>query len=360
MVAHSAPIFGVASLSGRTAVQCFFVISGFYMAMVLERKYLRIPRGGWRTFMVARAMRLFPVYILVAILSLLFVLLGGKIAIGEQQQLVSEIFLLPAFTWLPLVASNVALVTQDIALFMAIDASGSFYFTPAYELERKPAYLYYLVPQAWTIALELTFYAIAPWLARRSSRTLLLLLAGSLYFRAIFAVIGLRGDPWSYRFFPFELAFFLAGMLVYRFRANLQFSSRRGPAVVVGLALIALPTLEPLGPFYTLLLVLFPLVFSLAIPHIFNATKDSRVDRWIGEMSYPMYMVHVLVIIVMITLGVPITGISAVLAVFLVTVLLVLAFDHPVERSRHLRLRTSFERNGFAEPGDERAGFFGS
>ena len=47
-------------LDGRVAVQGFFVISGFYMAMVLHRKY--DFKGGTYLFYQQRYLRLAPMY----------------------------------------------------------------------------------------------------------------------------------------------------------------------------------------------------------------------------------------------------------------------------------------------------------
>ena len=41
-------------------------------------------------------------------------------------------------------------------------------------------------------------------------------------------------------------------------------------------------------------LVFFPL-FAAALPWLFRLTKENRVDRFIGELSYPLYLTHLLV-----------------------------------------------------------------
>lgn len=51
VVAHSGklPIIGM-MIGGSLAVQCFFILSGFYMALVLDRKYSDIRRFWWNRF----------------------------------------------------------------------------------------------------------------------------------------------------------------------------------------------------------------------------------------------------------------------------------------------------------------------
>ena len=40
---------------------------------------------------------------------------------------------------------------------------------------------------------------------------------------------------------------------------------------------------------------IFTLMVGLSVPFIFALTKNWKVDRWIGELSYPVYIVHVVV-----------------------------------------------------------------
>jgi peptidoglycan/LPS O-acetylase OafA/YrhL len=57
---HAGPVLGVRLLPGRVAVEIFFAISGFYMAMILSGKYATA-----KSFYVSRFLRLYPVYVIV-------------------------------------------------------------------------------------------------------------------------------------------------------------------------------------------------------------------------------------------------------------------------------------------------------
>ena len=70
VAAHSTPILGTSLVGGRVAVQTFFILSGFYMALVLDGKYR--GRGSYRTFLQQRFLRLFPAYWFVLVLALLY------------------------------------------------------------------------------------------------------------------------------------------------------------------------------------------------------------------------------------------------------------------------------------------------
>ena len=76
-----------------------------------------------------------------------------------------------------------------------------------------PIYSGLIIPQAWTLGLELSFYLIAPFILKRLNLIIILLII-SILTRIYLYYIGLGlQDPWSYRFFPTELAFFLFGSL---------------------------------------------------------------------------------------------------------------------------------------------------
>jgi peptidoglycan/LPS O-acetylase OafA/YrhL len=102
-------------------------------------------------------------------------------------------------------------------------------------------------------------------------------------------------DPWTYRFFPFELSFFLFGRIAYEIYFRIK--DIKWPRIVL-ICLLAF-TLA-----WTLLFdrIALPGIkyayFSfmvLAIPFLFHLTREWKRDRWIGELSYPIYICHMLV-----------------------------------------------------------------
>ncbi len=71
IIAHSGPIFGwtfTRLTGGLLAVQMSYVISGFYMALVLHRRYT--GPGCYRRFVTNRLLRLYPSYAVVAVFTL--------------------------------------------------------------------------------------------------------------------------------------------------------------------------------------------------------------------------------------------------------------------------------------------------
>jgi peptidoglycan/LPS O-acetylase OafA/YrhL len=70
--AHSRPLGSLRWLSGDLAVESFFVISGFYMQLILSTKYTKERLGNtwvWQ-FYKARYLRLLPVYWVGCLLAL--------------------------------------------------------------------------------------------------------------------------------------------------------------------------------------------------------------------------------------------------------------------------------------------------
>ena len=98
---------------------------------------------------------------------------------------------------------------------------------------------------AWSLGVELTFYAIAPYLLRRTNRQLLALALLAMLLK-IYAIVRLDNDL-PYRLFPLVFIDFLLGVVAYRMRSVLiHLGGRHGP--VIGYCLmLALTAALPLG-----------------------------------------------------------------------------------------------------------------
>lgn len=279
---------GYLPMNAGYAVQCFFVISGFYMALILTEKY-----KDRMLFYSNRALRLLPLYLVVAVLTLVFYLTTRT----PHAWLTSTEMLNP-LSMLMLVITNLTMLGQDLLMFLGIDYhTGWFYFTSNFYQEPLPAYKFLLVPQAWTVGLELLFYVFAPWLVVLRGRWLALVIVGSLAVRFGLAGVGLAADPWTYRFFPSELVFFVAGIVAYRAYRLLRERQYRLPTwagwaiVATMLGLIAVHYYLP-ATLHSRFLP--PMITALVIPFAFLATGRNRIDRYIGELSYAIYITHIL------------------------------------------------------------------
>lgn len=336
---HSTPILGSSLVGGRTAVECFFVISGFYMAMVIERKYGRLRTGLWRTFMASRAARLYPVYVVVFLLTV--VSLVARRLLGADPILLANLQVLSPLSLAALAASNITLLGQDVVQFLHVSASGDLDLIGRVTADAN-AHEFMVVPQAWTLSLELLFYACAPFLLRRRTPVLVAVLALSVGARIVFVRNGLDADPWSYRCFPLELSFFVAGALSYRWgrRIRPELATRIGPALLALTALCFVVYSTRVTSDWTWLALVFPYAFAPVVPVLFAWTSSSSRDRWVGELSYPLYLVHVLLADLLRAAGFTVTGLLLTFVALPAAVALLVVVDGPVERWRQRRLST--------------------
>jgi peptidoglycan/LPS O-acetylase OafA/YrhL len=322
-------------MSGRQAVQLFFILSGFYMALVLHEKYPKTP-AGCRAFLWARAMRLFPAYWVVLCGAVAaYALIGPASVPGAPNWFRTDVSVGP-LTGLVLSAANVFILGQDALLFTQVE-NGALVFAPDLDRAVVPAYSYLVIPPAWSISVELMFYAIAPWVVRRSWFWLLGLFGASVALRAwIKWGLGFDHDPWGTRFFPTCLMFFLMGAMVYRWLPVLR---RQSPPAILKIV--------PFGAIATV--VFWPFIVSRAgsvvqlalvtasLPLAMYWWGRNRVDRWIGELSYPVYIAHWPVLLVAVALGVR-SPLAQVAWVFAVALLIQCAVERPLERFRQRRI----------------------
>jgi peptidoglycan/LPS O-acetylase OafA/YrhL len=286
---HSWP-FGLLLVGGRNAVQLFYIISGFLISYVLTERKSYTTVG---TFYLNRYLRLYPVYLFVACAALISNLLTNHPFFDLYRQM-------PTSAQALLVFSNSVLFGQDWVMFAAVKAG---HLVPSSNYEDSDVLLYQglLAPQAWTLGVELSFYVIAPFVLPRRKLVWGLLLA-SVVLRAYLIHLGIGShDPWTYRFFPTELALFLCGSLAhqillpaYRRKLGAQAAAAGTAAtiILVGVSL-AYPWLP--GGLHLKSLALF-VCFVLLIPLTFLFQNRHSFDRKIGELSYPIYVCHMLVV----------------------------------------------------------------
>jgi peptidoglycan/LPS O-acetylase OafA/YrhL len=351
VIVHTSYVYGYSDYGLRltgavVSVQAFYMLSGFYMALILNTKYT--GKGSYRLFITNRFLRIYPAYWVVLLLTcalsavptfdhMFGFTLWDYLGADNPLNLGSIVFLN---------VTNFLLFGQDVVLFLGIRPDEGLYFTTDFRESKPPLFEFLPVPQAWTLSLELMFYILAPFLARRRTYILLCLIAGSLALRLyIYFVADLYHDPWTYRFFPAELAFFIAGMVSYRLYLWLKertFSGNLAPAATIAVLCTTigfqfLPGyVERQWAYYGLLFWLMPFLF------IFSNSHHST-DGWLGELSYPMYVCHVFVLLALSPL---LKGISSGLASFVAcaaTVLFSLALMHfvsaPIDNYRQGRIR---------------------
>jgi peptidoglycan/LPS O-acetylase OafA/YrhL len=273
-------------VGSRNAVQLFYIVSGFLITYVLNNKE---AYSSLLSFYASRALRIYPIYFFVAGVALFFPFYGDYV-----RHLYRAI---PSGVEAILILSNIFVFGQDLVMFLGV-RDGSVKFTAMgpsdYILFRG-----LLVPQAWSLGIELCFYLIAPFIVRDKVKVIFALFFSCLL-RLAFYLSGYGStDPWTYRFFPFELALFMLGSI--SCHSLLPFWSRvekrsSGFALgsVVGLICIFLlfRRIEISEPYKSITLFV---VFSAFLPLAFIFQGRSRIDQFFGELSYPIYIGHLLV-----------------------------------------------------------------
>jgi peptidoglycan/LPS O-acetylase OafA/YrhL len=305
---HTGLFFGWALPGGNIAVEAFFIISGFYIALILNQKYVE-DKSDYKLFITNRLLRLLPLYYLLIACRLFYDLFLGMnnptniYALYAYVQLNGQALLL-------FLTINITVVGQGIVHFLGID-NGSLYFTDKFTA--SPAgvnpYQLLLAPQMWTVSLEILFYLMAPFFLRKPLKFLLMIVATSFLIRVGFYANGLSYDPWSYRFFPLELVFFFSGACMYHLykriaTRNINESYLKAIYILDILAILFyvwLPTRVVYG--FDIKQWFFYLLIAFSIPFVFKYTKNNIVDRFIGDLSYPMYVIHLFIVDVAINMS---------------------------------------------------------
>jgi peptidoglycan/LPS O-acetylase OafA/YrhL len=322
-------------MTADASVPAFYIVSGFLITLVLREKYR--DRSG--LFYSNRALRIFPLYWAALIL---FVVVNWAVVGGPPLERMPTYHYTSALWWaeqygrevglfgaVMLVFSNVFIFGQDLMLFI-----GKWPYLTA------PDYFYHFfmfVGPAWTIGVELWFYAVAPFLVRGRAIWVIAVLVLSLAAR-IFAILSGRTEfIIDYSFPPFELAFFMAGSLAYRAYARLRISRARwityyGVASCVSILLLTvfylkLPLARPL----------YLVAVSFFLPGIVLIGRRNPLDGWCGELSYPIYLLHPIFTIFIVPGATRLSELVAVGGTLAMSFGLILLIERPIEKLRRRR-----------------------
>ena len=282
----------VPGVEGHLAVLAFFVISGFYMALVLNEKYQDNVSG----FYMARFLRLWPAYFIVVVITLVFI---RPFNAGIYVSLVAA-----SAVW----ASTLTMLFSQLLWWFGLDPAGHLVFlsSAAQQVKISPLTNAAHMQHMWSVGVEICFYMIAPFIARKPK----LIVALLAFFLCIYIFIKTKlffHHPLDHRSALNSFWLFLLGMgawwiwkcNVFKL-SNFKFSWQSWSVcgVVTSFIIIALIQLDFNNPWLNIFCYLF---FALMLIPIFHYTSQSKVDRFIGEMSYPVYLVHWPIIAYLIT-----------------------------------------------------------
>lgn len=294
LVGHATILSGWRSIPILThagfGVDLFILLSGFLMAFHYKLREPLEPWGSvatWRNFWLRRYFRIAPLY---------YVMLFAALVLGSY--VFDQRAAIDAFNGVaPQLKER---YTDTSATNIVMHTTFLFGFSPEYAFRTA-------LPD-WSIGLEMQFYLFFPFLMLTIQRfgwiVGTILLAGI----SLAIVIGLKVGGIAFpmpSFLPLRLALFLAGML---FAAAL--GQDRGVAFkYLAIAILLLLTLDD-GWLVTAGRICIAIgFFVLLFPQHFGKSLVSRLGDqvarlfgtkpfyWLGELSYGVYLIHLLVLI---------------------------------------------------------------
>ncbi len=341
---HTSPIFGLTLVGGDVAVQAFYIISGFYMSLVLTDKYEITNWKGYKIFITNRLLKLYPVYWL-TLLALLIVGISS-VWISKStyifQYYINNKNLLTPLNIVYFIVSNIFILGQDL-LFIIGFHNNNYFFQTDYSNANISLHRFLFIKQAWTISLEIYFYLLVPFIHKLKTQTIIsiaiLLFASRFYIYSK----GYFEQPWSYQFFPFEVGFFLVGLLAHRwYNLNISLINKRLSLTSLIVIITSTFMFQYFGSNGLLKKYIYLSLFACCVPFIFEATKNNKIDKVIGETSYPIYIVHGLIGLIIVAL-IPKIGDRAGIINLLISFIFAILFNQIVfkyiERYRQKRIK---------------------
>jgi peptidoglycan/LPS O-acetylase OafA/YrhL len=254
--------------TGTYAVFSFYLLSGFLMCMVLNTSY-GYTVSGIRRFLVNRALRIYPPYLIV-------------LAVTATLLLNVENFASPFNVFVRFPVTEIGWI-HNLFIF---GINGPL---------TEPR----MVPQSWSLDVELCFYVAMALLLTRSKRITTLWLIASVGYTVFMVASGVgladRYTPLQAASLPFSL-----GAALFFYRDLVPTLGKRHIAVAVALFVLNAATAEMVwgdpwtsAPFYV------SLFLSLAVIATLMRLDRKKMPDWfvklddrLGDLSYPIFLCH--------------------------------------------------------------------
>jgi peptidoglycan/LPS O-acetylase OafA/YrhL len=270
-------------VTGWYSVYAFYALSGYLMTLVITRKYAFSP-AGMGNFAMNRLLRIYPPYLVVVISSII-------------------LLSLPQFA----PSAKSLIQAPDIGMPQTARSWFENVFIVGWRMSEPK-----LVPQVWTVFRELFFCGLIFVVFGRFRWVALVWFAGSVAYAANAVATG-RGFVEIYTSFQSASLAYSAGCCMYHFRERLRVLTR--PVVPLLAITIAAPfALEAIRPQFFGHTHLVPFYWNVALGCylilLLSTLKGSKrvreLDQYFGNLSYPIYLCHFNVgVVVAVVLQIP-------------------------------------------------------
>ena len=253
---------------GSVAVVNFFAISGFVMAGLWKNHYgsatSKLSRlQNTKAFYKDRFLRLFPQFIFWSALTIFAIMAMG----------------IHAMYWKEI---NIPVFVHNLTMLPL-----------GYNMYLHPTTLF--IPQAWSLGLELTFYASIPFLLNRLDWTKIYTLGYMSMLFFIFPYLGLLNPFWyGYQLLPGILFIFILGISVIDDVPRRRVVYFRTCRSYTALLLVIMQFSDRLySKQFNKEVLLGTLLATFFLPRI--AATSTKLGSWLGNLSYGIFLNHILV-----------------------------------------------------------------
>jgi peptidoglycan/LPS O-acetylase OafA/YrhL len=316
-------------LSGDEAVRLFFIISGFYMTLILTKKY----HSAWM-FYSNRFLRLYPSYAVIVIASIGWfcfdwLYIGHRPPPEWFQEANAD---MRWWQWLGLQFSNVTMIGLDIPSLFHWRDGFLFLYGPADKTPDGAEWMgwYPWIRQSWSIGAEIWFYLLAPALVRWSTLALIAIAAVSC------SIMVMVHSPLIYYLFLANLWLFIIGVLLFRWYQTWDQIPNALGILTLAYVFVACLLTSTIANSMVHTAILGSV--ALSVPILFKSFANKKWDVFVGELSYPVYLVHLLVISILSAVLHVHSFISATLASIVVGGLMVRYIEIPMDGFRQDRI----------------------
>jgi peptidoglycan/LPS O-acetylase OafA/YrhL len=271
MLSHYPKIAFVSGLNlGVVAVILFYFISGYLMYGSFERV------KSAKKFYFSRFLRLYPIYFIVLILTIIALNIFGK----EPS--------------LPILDPNISL-EKGVLNFMMLFNN---YVFPPWQIDSLLPHP--LIPPSWSLSTEIHFYILVPLLFGLINHNV-----GKRWFYAIFLssfALNLyahtshtpefNSDNFGYRYIFGVLWIFMSGFLWAKTAGKSKFLKHIYIYTLL-FFMFAMPTFNATAPYSRE--VLLGVLLSPTILAVLKIDFSKNIDKKLGSLSYPLFLSHFLI-----------------------------------------------------------------